>query len=47
MTHNCPSPQPDPKLVSIVMPFYNEEEMFPLLRPRLDGNLGTFDRDCG
>ncbi len=29
------SPRPDPKLVSIVMPFYNEEEMFPLLRPRL------------
>lgn len=25
----------DPRLLSIVMPFYNEEEIFPLLRPRL------------
>jgi dolichol-phosphate mannosyltransferase len=28
-------PRPAPKLLSIVMPFYNEEEMFPLLRPQL------------
>ncbi len=34
-TRNLLSPRPNPKLLSIVMPFYNEEEMFPLLRPRL------------
>jgi hypothetical protein len=32
MTHNYLSPHPDPRPLSIVMPFYNEEEMFPLLR---------------
>jgi len=35
MTHNILTPRPDPRLLSIVMPFYNEEEIFPLLRPRL------------
>jgi glycosyltransferase involved in cell wall biosynthesis len=29
------TPRCNPTLLSIVMPFYNEEEMFPLLRPRL------------
>ncbi|MGB6472564.1 MAG: glycosyltransferase family 2 protein [Candidatus Sulfotelmatobacter sp.] len=35
MTYNYLSSRPDPKLVSIVMPFYNEEEIFPILRPQL------------
>jgi glycosyltransferase involved in cell wall biosynthesis len=35
MTRNLLTPRSNPKLLSIVMPFYNEEEMFPLLRPRL------------
>jgi glycosyltransferase involved in cell wall biosynthesis len=35
MTRDFLTPRPDPTLVSIVMPFYNEEEIFPLLRPRL------------
>src|SRR5580698_669113 len=29
------TPRCNPTLLSIVMPFYNEEEMFPVLRPRL------------
>jgi polyisoprenyl-phosphate glycosyltransferase len=33
MTHYVLSPRPDPKLVSIVMPFFSEEEVLPLLRP--------------
>jgi glycosyltransferase involved in cell wall biosynthesis len=35
MAHNHLSPRPNPRLVSIVMPFYNEDEMFPLLRPQM------------
>ena len=35
MTNNLLSRRPNPELLSIVMPFYNEEEMFPSLRPRL------------
>src|ERR1022692_736935 len=35
MTHNYLTPRPDPRLLSIVMPFYNEEEMFPALRDQL------------
>jgi polyisoprenyl-phosphate glycosyltransferase len=46
MAHNYLSPRPDPKLVSIVMPFYNEEEMFPLLRPRLTRFLDDSPYPC-
>jgi glycosyltransferase involved in cell wall biosynthesis len=46
MTHNYLSPRPEPKLVSIVMPFYNEEEMFPLLRPRLTQFLDHSPYPC-
>lgn len=35
MTYSYLSPRPSPRLLSIVMPFYNEEEIFPLLRPQL------------
>jgi polyisoprenyl-phosphate glycosyltransferase len=39
-------PRPDPKLLSIVMPFYNEEEMFPLLRPQITGFLDESPYPC-
>ena len=35
MTHNFLISREDPKLISIVIPFYNEQEIFPVLRPRL------------
>jgi glycosyltransferase involved in cell wall biosynthesis len=35
MTHNFLTPRSSPALLSIVMPFYNEEEIFALLRPEL------------
>jgi len=35
MTRNVLTRRLDPTLLSIVMPFYNEEEIFPHLRPRL------------
>jgi glycosyltransferase involved in cell wall biosynthesis len=35
MTRNFLTPRPAPKLVSIVMPFYNEEEVLPLVREQL------------
>jgi len=38
--------RPDPKLVSIVMPFYNEEAMFPLLRPQLTEFLDNSPYPC-
>ncbi|MFZ3215820.1 MAG: glycosyltransferase family 2 protein [Candidatus Acidiferrales bacterium] len=46
MTQNYLSPRPDPRLLSIVMPFYNEEEMFPLLRPRLTEFLDKSPYPC-
>lgn len=46
MSHYYLTPRPDPKLLSIVMPFYNEEEMFPLLRPRLSTFLNTLPYEC-
>ena len=39
-------PRPDPKLLSIVMPFYNEEAVFPLLRPRLTVFLDGLAQPC-
>jgi polyisoprenyl-phosphate glycosyltransferase len=36
----------DPKLLSIVMPFYNEEEMFALLRPQLTDFLDRSPYPC-
>lgn len=46
MAHNYLSPRPDPRLVSIVIPFYNEEEMFSLLRPRLTQFLDHSPYPC-
>src|SRR5271156_5995067 len=46
MAHNYLSPRPDPRLVSIVIPFYNEEEMFSLLRPRLTEFLDRSPYPC-
>jgi dolichol-phosphate mannosyltransferase len=46
MTHAFLTPRPDPKLLSIVMPFYNEEEIFPLLRPRLTEFLDKSPYPC-
>ena len=46
MTHDFLTPRPDPKLLSIVMPFYNEEEIFPVLRPRLTEFLDNSPYAC-
>lgn len=35
MTHNYLTPRKFPSLLSIVMPFYNEEPVFPMLRPEV------------
>lgn len=46
MSHNFLTPRPNPKLLSIVMPFYNEEEIFDLLRPELTEFLDTSPYPC-
>jgi glycosyltransferase involved in cell wall biosynthesis len=46
MTHNFLTSRPDPKLLSIVMPFYNEEEIFRLLRPEMTHFLDTSPYPC-
>ena len=46
MTHSVLTPRPAPRLLSIVMPFYNEQEMFPLLRPRLTDFLDDSPYPC-
>jgi dolichol-phosphate mannosyltransferase len=46
MTHNLLTPRPNPKLLSIVMPFYNEEEIFPLLCPRLTAFMDGSPYPC-
>jgi len=46
MVHNVLTPRPDPKLLSIVMPFYNEEEIFSLLRPELTEFLDKSPCPC-
>ena len=46
MTHNLLTPRPDPTLLSIVMPFYNEEEIFPLLSERLAKFLDESPYPC-
>src|SRR5271166_3294297 len=46
MSHNVLTPRPDPALLSIVMPFYNEEQIFPLLRPRLTEFLDNSPYPC-
>jgi glycosyltransferase involved in cell wall biosynthesis len=46
MTRNFLTPRPEPKLLSIVMPFYNEEEIFPLLRPRVTEFLDKSPYPC-
>ena len=46
MTHNYLRPRPNPALLSIVMPFYNEEEIFPLLRPELTEFLDNTSYPC-
>src|SRR5689334_593545 len=40
------TPRPNPRLLSIVMPFYNEEELFPLLRPRITEFLDNNPYPC-
>ncbi len=40
------TPRCNPTLLSIVMPFYNEEEMFPLLRPRLTDFMDRSPYPC-
>ena len=46
MSHNFLTPRPNPKLLSIVMPFYNEEEIFPALRPCLTEFLDHSPYPC-
>ena len=46
MSHNFLTPRPNPKLLSIVMPFYNEEEIFQVLRPRLTKFLNDTPYAC-
>jgi dolichol-phosphate mannosyltransferase len=46
MSHEFLTPRPAPQLLSIVMPFYNEEEMIPLLRPRLTEFLDKTPYPC-
>jgi len=46
MPSNFLTPRPDPKLLSIVMPFYNEEALIPLLRPQLTQFLDNSPYPC-
>jgi dolichol-phosphate mannosyltransferase len=46
MAHNLLSPRPLPKLLSLVIPFYNEEEIFPVLRPALTSFLDSSPYNC-
>jgi len=46
MPHNFLTPRPNPKLLSIVIPFYNEEEVLPQLRPRLTAFLNSLPYPC-
>lgn len=46
MTHDFLERRPDPELLSIVMPFYNEQEIFPLLRPALTRFLDSSPYAC-
>ena len=46
MTHSILTPRPDPKLLSIVMPFYNEQEIFALMRPQLTEFLDNSPYPC-
>jgi glycosyltransferase involved in cell wall biosynthesis len=46
MTHSILTPRPDPKLLSIVMPFYNEQDIFPILRPQLTKFLDNSPYPC-
>jgi dolichol-phosphate mannosyltransferase len=46
MSHHYLIPRPGPKLLSIVIPFYNEEQMFPLLRPAITEFLDHSPFEC-
>ena len=46
MTLNYLIPRPDLRLLSIVMPFYNEEEMFPAIRDQLTRFLDESPYPC-
>jgi len=46
MTQEFLTPRPNPRLLSIVMPFYNEEQIFALLRPRVKGFLDSAPYPC-
>lgn len=46
MSYNYLLPRPIPELVSIVMPFYDEEEIFPILRPQLTEFLDSSPYPC-
>ncbi|WP_158750244.1 glycosyltransferase family 2 protein [Acidobacterium sp. S8] len=46
MSHTYIISRPNPKLLSIVMPLYNEEEIFSLLRPQLTHFLDSSPYAC-
>ena len=46
MTHSVLRPRPNPRLLSIVMPFYNEQELFPVVRPKLTDFLDNCPYPC-
>jgi dolichol-phosphate mannosyltransferase len=46
MTREFLTPRPNPRLLSIVMPLYNEEEIFPLLRPKVTEFLDRSPYPC-
>ena len=46
MSYNFRKPRPDPTLLSIVIPCYNEEEVVPLLRSRLTTFLNNSPHPC-
>jgi len=46
MIHNVLTPRANPKLLSLVLPFYNEEEIFPLLCPQLTAFLDSAPYAC-
>ena len=46
MTHSFLTPRPTPSLLSIVMPFYNEQEIVAILRPQLTDFLNRSPHSC-
>jgi dolichol-phosphate mannosyltransferase len=46
MTFNILKPRSSPKLLSIVVPCYNEEEIIPMLRPRVTSFMDALSYPC-